>query len=160
MKTVAPPAPDEIEDKTISIRAFAQSPFQKKKRPSKQGIQRRSPQPSKWVLILDAETTTDPGQSLRFGTYQVRKGQLLYESGIFYEQTALTGGELMTLTCYAEENQLQPITREEFIDTVFYRYGYELNGTTVGFNLPFDISRVAIGHSSASQAPLFVAHHA
>jgi hypothetical protein len=73
MKKVAPPAPHEIEDKTISIRAFAQGPSQKTKRRAKQGPERHAPLPSEWVVILDTETTTDQGQRLRFGTYQVRK---------------------------------------------------------------------------------------
>ena len=33
--------------------------------------------------------------------------------------------------------------------SIFFRYAHELNGTCVGFNLPFDISRIAIGHGTA-----------
>jgi hypothetical protein len=149
MKKVEPPTPDEIENKTISIRAFAQGPSQRKKRPPERGTQRHVPQRSRWTLIFDTETTTDPGQRLRFATYQAREGELLRESGIFNDPTALTDDDLMIINRYAEDNHLQAITHEQFIDNVFYRYGYWLNGTIVGFNLPFDISRIAIGHSSA-----------
>ena len=37
----------------------------------------------------------------------------------------------------------------EFIEKVFFKYGYEREGVIVGFNLPFDISRIAIRHASA-----------
>jgi hypothetical protein len=149
MKTMRFPAPDEIEDKTISIRAFAQSSVQKKKRSSSQSAQRRPPRSSQWVVVFDTETTTDPGQRLRFGTYQVRNGDGLHEAGLFYDQSALTPEELELLSSYATENKLKVIDRDTFADNMFYRYGYWLRGTIVGFNLPFDISRIAIGHSSA-----------
>jgi hypothetical protein len=149
MKKIEPPAPNEIEENTISIRAFAQGPSQGKKRPPKRGAQRHVPQQSRWTLIFDTETTTDPGQRLRFGTYQGREGELLHESGIFYDPAALTDNELLVIIRYAKDNQLQAITHEQFVDKMFYRYGYWLRGTVVWFNLPFDISRIAIGHSSA-----------
>ena len=34
----------------------------------------------------------------------------------------------------------------EFIENVFFRIGYELRALIIGFNLPFDISRLAINH--------------
>jgi hypothetical protein len=36
-----------------------------------------------------------------------------------------------------------------FIDEIFYAYAYDLRGTCVGFNLPFDISRIALDHGIA-----------
>jgi hypothetical protein len=40
-------------------------------------------------------------------------------------------------------------TVEGFVDEVFFVYAYDLRGTCVGLNLPFDLSRLAIGHGSA-----------
>jgi hypothetical protein len=101
------------------------------------------------VGIFDTETTTDRGQRLRFGTYQVRERDRLHEAGLFYDPSALTVTELHLLSTYVEKNDLKLLVHQEFVDSVFYRYGYWLGGTIVGFNLPFDISRIAIGHSSA-----------
>lgn len=37
----------------------------------------------------------------------------------------------------------------EFIDDVLFARAYDLRASIVGFNLPFDISRLAIRHGSA-----------
>jgi hypothetical protein len=36
-----------------------------------------------------------------------------------------------------------------FIDDILFRYGYDCRAMIVGFNLPFDISRLAVNHASA-----------
>jgi hypothetical protein len=41
------------------------------------------------------------------------------------------------------------MTRADFIDGIFYKYGYHLRAMIVGFNLPFDLSRLAISHAAA-----------
>lgn len=40
-------------------------------------------------------------------------------------------------------------TRDEFVDKVFYGIAYDLRASIVGFNLPFDLSRLAIRHGPA-----------
>ena len=40
-------------------------------------------------------------------------------------------------------------TRAEFVDEIFYRSAYAVGAQIVGFNLPFDLSRLAIRHASA-----------
>jgi hypothetical protein len=40
-------------------------------------------------------------------------------------------------------------TRAEFADEVFYQSGHAVGAQIVGFNLPFDLSRLAIRHASA-----------
>ena len=40
---------------------------------------------------------------------------------------------------------LKCMTHTAFVEDVFFRRGYELRATIVGFNLPFDISRLALG---------------
>jgi hypothetical protein len=100
------PSIEGVEDKTISIRAFAQSPSRKTKRLSKQAAPRKAPRPSEWAVIVDTETTTDLGQHLRFGTYQVREGSRLHEAGVFCERGALTTDELELLSSYTRDNKL------------------------------------------------------
>src|ERR1700727_4056376 len=43
-------------------------------------------------------------------------------------------------------------TRAEFVDEVFYQSGQSVGAQIVGFNLPFDLSRLAIRHASARRS--------
>jgi len=136
----------------ISVRAYAKPKVDKSKKaePPQKHKRKASPLPaSPWVIVVDTETLTGPSQSLRFGTYQVRCEGELKEAGIFYEPDGVSGEELAMLEQYALAHGLKLITRDEFADRVFYGIGYEYRACLVGFNLPFDISRIAIGHNSA-----------
>lgn len=44
----------------------------------------------------------------------------------------------------ATERGVNLRTRDEFVDKVFYGIAYDLRASIVGFNLPFDLSRLAI----------------
>lgn len=137
----------------IAVRAYAQKVNIPISRPAKKHIKKKSDLPSEWVLVYDTETTTDETQNLRFGSYQIRKNDLLEESGVFYDPEILTKTEQATLKKYAEKHQLKFITVREFVDEIFYPIGYECRATIIGFNLPFDISRLAIAHSPARSSP-------
>lgn len=100
-------------------------------------------EPSSYALIFDCETTTTPDQSLRIGSYQVRKDCALIECGVFYEPNRLTAAELALLTTSSRENGAVMRTVEDFLENVFWEYGYDLGGIVVGFNLAFDLSRLA-----------------
>jgi predicted transcriptional regulator len=104
---------------------------------------------SDWALVFDTETTTDASQQLRFGVYQVHKSGELREEGVFYDPLSLTDHEMATLRSYADDRGLEVLTVAEFVEEIFFLYAYELKGLCVGFNLPFDLSRIAIGHNSA-----------
>jgi len=114
--------------------------------------------PSDWVLVFDCETRTTPDQRLRFGAYQLRyKGQV-WESGAFFEPEpqVLPPNELAILRqvmadeeAKSDGERVRLLTRTEFIDEVFYGSGYAVGAQIVGFNLPFDLSRLAIRHASA-----------
>src|SRR5215831_279393 len=142
--------PDCIDELTISVRAFAEpkAPAKAKlRRRAYRGSARPAVRASPWTVIFDAETTTDPSQALRFGTYQVRGGNKPHETGIFCDRAALTKRDFETITAYAKDHRLMLLDRETFVNKVLYGYGYELRGTIVCFNLPFDISRIAIRHA-------------
>jgi hypothetical protein len=112
--------------------------------------------PSDWVLVFDCETRTTPDQRLRFGGYQLRyKGQV-NERGAFYEPDVLSEDEIAILHQVMDDEKSNsdgvPIslrTRAEFVEEVFYKSGYAFGAQIVGFNLPFDLSRLAIRHASA-----------
>jgi hypothetical protein len=148
-----PTAPEKIDELAISLRAFAESGssntggyLRRKKLVRYPSV---SPVPSSWTLVCDTETTTDAGQAFRIGTYQVRENGILRETGFMWEPSMVTAPELKVMKSYAKAHQLTLITREEFVSWVFYPYGYDLRATIVGFNLPFDISRISIGHAPA-----------
>ena len=114
--------------------------------PSKAGYRWRAVAgASPWTLTFDCETTTHPGQTLRFGAYQLRNAGALVESGLVLRSRGHV---------YAEELETpSPSTPprtglncgpvEGFVDDVFFGRAWQLRATLIGFNLPFDISRLA-----------------
>lgn len=146
---IIPPMTDELP---IALRAYAAPTFCEvpAENEGKATGGKRPPAPaSEWTLIFDTETTTDASQALRFGTYQLRRGAALAEAGIFYDPDGVTPDELATIEHYAAAHGLTLRTRALFVDEVFYARAFELRATIVGFNLPFDISRLAIAHGAA-----------
>lgn len=136
----------------ISLRAFAK-PVPEQAGSGKLPNKTTIPQgPSDWTLIFDCETTTDPSQRLWFGTYQFRKHGELMESGIFYDANNITAGEYAALKEYAARHGLELISRDEFVHEIFFELAYKMRAAIVGFNLPFDLSRIAIGHGSARKS--------
>src|SRR5690606_13155917 len=101
---------------------------------------------SDYTVVFDTETTIDPSQHLRFGTFRIYRGEQLFRSGIFYAPNAVSESELGTLRRYAADNGVDLLTRNQFADDILFGIGYDLRATSVGFNLPFDISRIAISH--------------
>nr|WP_298161797.1 DNA polymerase domain-containing protein [Acidocella sp.] len=110
---------------------------------------RQELKPSAYTLIFDTETNIDAAQQLRFGCFQLRNGEELEQAGLFYDPDTLSPAELDVLNAYAISHDLSVGTVEDFIAEIFLSYGYDCRATIVGFNLPFDISRLAIGHGSA-----------
>jgi hypothetical protein len=127
----------------ISLRAYVHAGLDRK--PARKAY----PKPleaSEWTFIFDTETTTDPSQHLRFGCYQLRKGSELFQAGLFYDADAVTGAEQGLIIAFAKARDLECMPVAAFIDDVFYGMAYELRASFVGFNLPFDLSRLAIKH--------------
>ena len=161
---------EPIDRLVIALRAFVRR-APKKPRPGRKPEKGAMPRavdwrqsvprvtPSDWVLVFDCESRTTPDQRLRFGAYQLRyKGQV-WERGTFYEPEVLEPEELSILRqCIAEEEdrsdeaRIRLRTRAEFVDEIFYRSGYAVGAQIVGFNLPFDLSRLAIRHASARRS--------
>ncbi len=130
----------------IAVRAYA--PPVKKPRP-----RRRRPEPS-LVLVLDTETRTDAAQDLLFASYRVyRRGRLVQEGLVAGD--GLTADERSVLDSYAPGHAadnggvLRLRSRREFLEEVLWRVGYVGQARIVGFNLPFDLSRLAVGARTA-----------
>nr|BAL53903.1 hypothetical conserved protein [uncultured prokaryote] len=117
------------------------------------------------ILVIDTETTTDLSQRLRFGvfrTYELSAPWMLNYTllceGLFYADD-LPDSDLETLKTYAQarrEGDLEgegggPLTclsHSAFLNQVFAPF-LKKNGLVVGFNLPYDLSRIALGWSVA-----------
>ena len=103
------------------------------------------------LVVLDTETRIDARQTLTFGSYQnIIQGRRI-EEGLFYGDNLLPR-ELQILRCYVrrrkpdvvpegrQEIRLLPL--REFLKE-FYLDAYKTRCLVVGFNLPFDLSRLA-----------------
>lgn len=147
MSTLAiPPISDHLP---VALRAFVGPKFRTLSDAPPTKRRRSKLAASPWAVIIDTETTTDAGQALRFGTYQVRNAGSLYEAGMFYDPDGVSEAELETLRSCASANGLRLLTRDEFADQIFFAIGWQLRATIIGFNLPFNLSRIAIGHGPA-----------
>ena len=95
------------------------------------------------VLTLDTETTTDEYQNLLFGSCGKWVNGKLKAFYIFYNED-LPEGDIAVLKSYADQHDYKLMSRESFLEEVFFPYAYKARATIVGFNLPFDLSRLAI----------------
>ena len=160
---------DSVDHLIVSLRAYVtRAPTRAKKnkgegkssqRPAgKKQFPPRIP-PSEWILVFDCETRTTPDQRLRFGAYQLRNKGRLFERGAFYEPEVLSVEDLTLLSQVVAEKsetsdgeRVRLLTREQFVDEILYGSGRDVGAQIVGFNLPFDISRLAIDHASARRS--------
>jgi hypothetical protein len=107
------------------------------------------------MFVFDTETRTDATQSLTFGSYRfIVDGDCLDEALIYGDDLPERDREI--LEHYAERQNAETVdrrrlillTRREFLDR-FYREVYKSRCLLVGFNLPFDLSRLAYDFSPA-----------
>lgn len=138
-----------VDKLVIQLRAYLEPPKAKNYDADPVG-------PSEFSLIFDTETTTDPSQRLRFGTYQLRHRGHLMERGVFHsenEEVSPTSDLAVLRKVISIEEpsdageHLRCLTRTEFID--FFFNWADAGATIIGFNLPFDLSRLALSYESA-----------
>jgi hypothetical protein len=109
------------------------------------------------MFVFDTETTTDHTQRLTFGSYRfIVAGQCLKE-GIFYADD-LPAKDRRVLQRYVDTHsadvvpeglaELSLLSRAELVKE-FYRDAYKARCLVVGFNLPFDLSRIACDFTDA-----------
>jgi len=120
------------------------------------------------TLVIDTETTTDPSQRLNFGVwrYYVDRrnglpGLFCVEEGIVYaddlperDPAGFAVLQAVARTQGADvapgrDSELKLLSRSEFVEKVLWPYAYRQRATVVGFNLPFDLSRLAIACAPA-----------
>lgn len=139
---------DPIDRLIIQLRAYVAGPRKR------QGSSRKRPAWTSGIcVVFDTETTTDASQRLRFGAYQIRDRGALIARGLFYADNApaddradLKAG-FTTLRPTDAGEHVELISRAEFIEHILFGWGQDVGALIVGFNLPFDLSRLATAHT-------------
>jgi len=142
--------PAEPTSIPLAIRVYPEPPVEQTRRPQKQPVRPR------YMLVLDTETTTDATQRLLFGSYRFIILGKCVEEGLFYPDD-LQPEELSILRDYVathradtlKKRPLKLLTLREFLKK-FYRDAYKGRCLVVGFNLPFDLSRLGF-HAGAAR---------
>jgi hypothetical protein len=109
------------------------------------------------LLVFDTETRTDTAQALTFGGYRYYESGRFLEEGLFFADD-LPRADRLTLERYAAARaadtdrrrgiaQLRLLSRRDFLEKL-YTVGFDGRGMIVGFNLPFDLSRLAVSVGS------------
>jgi hypothetical protein len=125
----------------------------------------RIPPELHYVLLLDTETTTDSKQSLNFGAYQFCERDpsgnfVCLEEGLFYADD-LDTAQTEVLRKYVRNANLKRTgirrpklklySRDEFVEKVFH-VAIQAGAAICAFNLPFDLSRIAVEYRTAHGA--------
>ena len=115
---------------------------------------------SDFALVLDTETTIDSSHRLLFGGYRLfdMHSGICFEEGFFYEDNLATNDpeRFACLESYVKveksdgvagrKQSIRLLSAREFLNKIFWPMA-QLGGLIVGFNLPFDLSRLAVGWS-------------
>src|ERR1700693_3483893 len=152
---------------TIILRGHTEVSEARKQRRAKKRANRK--QPPKWppiAMAFDCETRTDERQSLTFGFFRLLRNVCgsyneVREEGIFYDPEEVPPSEVRALKHYSARNwaeiskdvpshKVLLLTKQEFIKQFFFPHA-EAGSLIVGFNLPFDLSRLASGARPATR---------
>jgi hypothetical protein len=121
---------------------------------------RNAPSLPKLALVFDTETTVDATQRLTFGWWRVLKEGSTIDEGLFHGDD-LGEDDLAALRDYAashesdtpERGPIRLLRRRAFLNDVFWPMAYKARALVVGFNLPFDLSRLAFAWGIARGDP-------
>ena len=141
----------------VAVRAYTEPRIPKVRggTAAKPSARARIWRPAERVLVFDCETEIGAGQALTFGSYRYcsfEQGTLiLIEEGLFHadDLAERDPAGFALLATYARERNLELCPRRVFVDRVFWRCAYQARAWVVGFNLPFDLSRLAVAFSEA-----------
>lgn len=127
-----------LEEPPVFVRVFEE--------PKRKAARREFPQAKpndRLTLVFDTETTTDTKQELRFGIAQVYADGRLTRTIVLTGQT--TDSEAKSISVWAEIQRAEVLPVERFVSEVFLPLAVDMRAVVVGFNLPFDLSRIAAG---------------
>lgn len=95
------------------------------------------------ILVFDTETRTDLYQNMTFGYFTIYDNKRVDISGIFFDPNIVTSKEKKILDEFSKTDSVELWTLDEFRE-LFLKEVFDLQTLCVGFNLPFDISRIAL----------------
>jgi hypothetical protein len=95
------------------------------------------------VLVFDTETTINQYQNFKIGYFQIYQDGVIQHDGLFYDPDILNERENKVLEAYSRKHNISLYSLNEFIDSVFYPEVFELKTLCNGYNLAFDLSRIA-----------------
>ena len=104
-------------------------------------------------LIFDTETTIDQYQNLTFGSCVIKtkiSNGIKEKWYLFYGD--IQDDEISIIEEYGKKHNIDVLPVREFVDCVFFPYAYKMRCEVIGFNLPFDLSRLAINHGKARKS--------
>ena len=138
---------------TVPVKRLKQSKFRAPDEDPDADEARPGDMPWTWPeteVVFDTETRIDATQRLTFGWYQIRRrGTLFREGPISADDLSAEEGEIVggyVATHRADNGRaLHPLARQAFADYLLWGYGWKARALLVGFNLAFDLSRLAIG---------------
>jgi len=135
-----------MERKTIELRAHTER-LRKEKSSADDDLLRIVPE--KWpgrALVFDCETTIDQKQSVTFGHYRYCRlrtnAYQAVQEGFFYAND-LDPKQVAILHKYGKAHGIEVLNRSEFMKRIFWQ-AVRAEALIVGFNLPFDLSRLAV----------------
>lgn len=121
---------------------------------------RRPRSPKVWpdyALVWDTETTLDLQQRLNFGVWRFCQLQereyVTIQEGLFYRDD-LPSSDIETIRAYKPKggfiqgDELEVLSRSAFVERVFWEC-VRAGALIVGYNLSFDISRIAVDWTAA-----------
>ncbi len=126
-----------LEEPPVFLRVFA-----KPKRSTKKGRPESEPPNDEQVLIFDTETTADLRQELRFGIAREYALGHLCRTIVFTGM--VTDAEMSRINSWAKENDDVVLPVGRFVLEVFIPLALDMRAVVVGFNLPFDLARLAV----------------
>jgi len=100
------------------------------------------------ILTFATETTSDQQQSLTFGSCAVWINGSLYKIVLFHDEN-LDSKKVDVIKQVADTLQKQKdcivtvSSKDEFVTKIFYPYVYEARAKCIGFDLPYELSRMA-----------------
>lgn len=98
------------------------------------------------VLALDTETTKGKYQNLLYGSCGIWINGREIGFYFFYADD-LKDEKIKVVKDYAIPKGYKVSSRKEFLEKIFYPYVYTDRAVCIGFNLPFDISRLSRGYT-------------
>lgn len=136
-----------MNEETIAIRAYT-IPKKVDSRHEKSEFDHKQPQrnrnlPFDRILVFDTETTTDLYQNLKFGYFETHQYNAMEAKGLFYDPITVKSKEAEIVKIYCNQNNVPLYTIDQF-RTFFLREVYDLETLCIGFNLPFDLARIAL----------------